>query len=97
MSRARLVLCHSLRLSCCRAQGQHPFVYALAEFIDNSLRATSGSGDRPAITVTFSLSSTNPSTAKGLVCVEDAGCGMSKRELNDWVRGGWGLGGGGGG
>ena len=72
------------------AQGRHPFVYAVAEFIDNSLRATRHNGARPrSITVSLVVSGTNPATAKGLIAVTDNGCGMSKHELNDWVRAGW--------
>lgn len=35
-------------------QGRHPFVYALAEFVDNSLRATRRNGSRPR-SITISL------------------------------------------
>lgn len=68
------------------AQGRHPFVYALAEFIDNSLRATSRAECGRQILVSFLLSSAAASSSSGLVCVQDQGCGMSKKELNDWVR-----------
>lgn len=68
------------------AQGRHPFVYALAEFIDNSLRATRQNAPTPrSVTVTLIVSGPNPSTARGLVCISDNGCGMTKEELNDWA------------
>eukprot|EP00887_Chlorella_sp_A99_P005757 scaffold1.g5757.t1 len=67
-------------------QGRHPFVYALAEFIDNSLRATRANAPRPrAITVSLVVSGSNPATARGLVAVHDNGCGMTKQELNAWA------------
>lgn len=70
------------------SQGRHPFVYALSEFIDNSLRATRKNAPRPrSITVSLVVSGSNPRTARGLVCVADNGCGMSKQELNEWVSG----------
>lgn len=66
-------------------QGRHPFVYALAEFIDNSLRATRKNSPLPRnITMSMVLSGSGAST-RGLVCVTDNGCGMSKHELNDWA------------
>lgn len=68
------------------AQGKHPFVYALAEFVDNSLRATSRASEPRNITISFVLNSSSLSSAKGLVCIQDTGCGMTKRDLNDWVR-----------
>ena len=75
------------------AQGRHPFVFALAEFIDNSLRATRRNAPHPRqITVSLVVSGSNPATARGLVCVTDNGVGMNKQELNDWV-GACGLGG----
>ncbi|KAL4443930.1 hypothetical protein ABPG75_011667 [Micractinium tetrahymenae] len=68
------------------AQGRHPFVYALAEFVDNSLRATRRNAPRRrAITVSLVVSGTNPSTARGLVAIQDNGCGMNKHELADWA------------
>lgn len=64
-------------------QGRHPFVYALAEFIDNALRATRGNKDKVRnIVVTLATSN---SKREGLICVEDNGCGMTKQELNDWA------------
>ena len=69
-------------------QGRHPFVYALAEFVDNSLRATRRNGPhRPrSITLSLVVSGSNPATARGLVAIQDNGCGMNKHELADWVR-----------
>jgi hypothetical protein len=68
------------------AQGRHPFVYAIAEFIDNSLRATRRNAPRPrSINISLMLSGTNPSTARGLIVIEDNGCGMTKQELNEWA------------
>ncbi|PRW58303.1 Structural maintenance of chromosomes flexible hinge domain-containing 1 [Chlorella sorokiniana] len=68
------------------AQGRHPFVYALAEFVDNSLRATRRNGSRPrCITISLVVSGSNPATARGLVAIQDNGCGMSKQELADWA------------
>uniref|UniRef100_A0A1D2ABE5 SMCHD1 ribosomal S5 domain-containing protein n=1 Tax=Auxenochlorella protothecoides TaxID=3075 RepID=A0A1D2ABE5_AUXPR len=67
------------------AQGKHPFVYALAEFVDNSLRATSRASEPRNITISFVLNSSSLSSAKGLVCIQDTGCGMTKRDLNDWA------------
>lgn len=69
------------------AQGHHPAAFALAELIDNSLRATKGNGGRPrCITVTLAVPEKERERGGGaLVCVRDNGCGMSKRELNDWA------------
>ena len=68
-------------------QGRHPFVYALAEFVDNSLRATRRNAPRPrSLTLSLVVSGSNPSTARGLVAIQDNGCGMNKHELADWVR-----------
>jgi hypothetical protein len=70
------------------AQGHHPAAFALAELIDNSLRATKGNnGDRPrCITVTLAVPEKESEHGGGaLICVRDNGCGMSKRELNDWA------------
>ena len=79
-------------------QGRHPFVYALAEFVDNSLRATRRNAPRPrSITLSLVVSGSNPSTARGLVAIHDNGCGMNKHELADWVRAAAGAGDAGGG
>ena len=62
-------------------------MYALAEFVDNSLRATRRNAPRPrAITISLVVSGSNPATAKGLVVIQDNGCGMNKHELSDWVN-----------
>lgn len=66
-------------------QGRAPFPFALAELIDNSLRATIRG--RPAnreIRISFVLSSLT-SPGGGLISVWDNGCGMTKRELNEWA------------
>jgi hypothetical protein len=69
-------------------------VYALAEFVDNSLRATRRNAPRPrSITLSLVVSGSNPSTACGLVAIQDNGCGMNKHELADWVRVTTGVGG----
>ena len=61
-------------------------MYALAEFIDNSLRATRANAPRPrSITVSLVVSGANPPTARGLVSIHDNGCGMNKVELNSWA------------
>jgi DNA mismatch repair ATPase MutL len=69
------------------AQGHHPAAYALAELVDNSLRATKGNGGRARrITVTLAVPERDRDRAAGaLICVRDNGCGMDKRELNDWA------------
>ena len=60
-------------------------MYALAEFIDNSLRATRKNAPNPR-KITISLLTTGSGAAKrGLVCIQDNGCGMTKHELNDWA------------
>jgi len=60
-------------------------VYALAEFIDNSLRATRRNAPNPRnITIAIHTTGSGPSR-RGLVCVSDNGCGMTKHELNDWA------------
>lgn len=68
------------------AGSQHPFPYAVAELIDNSLRATKGNRISRRIVVSLvarSVSSMRPNT--GYVSVWDNGCGMSMRQLNDWA------------
>lgn len=65
------------------AQGQTPFAFALAELVDNSLRATKANRDRPrSIAVTLCV---DAGGRRGMVCVRDNGCGMTKQELNDWA------------
>lgn len=62
-------------------QGHHPFAYALGELIDNALRATNANGSRGRrITISMMAEAGN-----GLICVRDNGCGMTKRQLNDWA------------
>lgn len=66
-------------------QGQAPFPFALAELVDNSLRATMhGRARRRSITISFVLDSLAAPGA-GLVSVWDNGRGMSKQELNEWA------------
>lgn len=66
-------------------QGRAPFPYALAELVDNSLRATISSRcNERKIIISFVLSAPeNP--ASGLISVWDNGCGMAKKELNEWA------------
>ena len=68
-------------------QGHHPFAYALAELIDNSLTATRNTaypGQPRNITISFVTKGT-ASALKGLICVQDNGSGMSKEALNEWA------------
>ena len=72
------------------AQGHHPLAFALAELIDNSLRATksnhqpiaAGSSRPRSITVSILLGGPQQG---GLICVKDNGSGMSVQELNNWA------------
>lgn len=66
-------------------QGRHPFVYALAEFIDNSLRATRKNSPNPRNITISILTSGSGTSRKGLICISDNGCGMTKVELNQWA------------
>ena len=64
-------------------QGHHPFAYALAELIDNSLRATrnaTSANQSRKITISFVTGRSG-----GLICVQDNGSGMSKQALNEWA------------
>lgn len=74
-------------LLCFPLQGHHPFAYALAELIDNSLRATRNVPHLEQLrTITISFVTRGPAGArKGLICVRDNGSGMSKEALNDWA------------
>jgi hypothetical protein len=66
-------------------QGRAPFPYALAELIDNSLRASirgRTTGRKIAISLVLNTA-TSPSS--GLISVWDNGCGMSKLEMNEWA------------
>ena len=68
-------------------QGHHPFAYALAELIDNSLRATRNVvrlAQPRTITISF-VTCGSAGARKGLICVRDNGCGMSKEALNEWA------------
>lgn len=67
------------------AGSQHPFPYAVAELIDNSLRATRHNTDERKITVTLVSSLATAKNAQGLVSVWDNGSGMSLRQLNEWA------------
>lgn len=67
------------------AQGHHPLAFALAELIDNALRATKANdaaGRRRAITVSLA---TDERAGRGLVAVRDNGCGMGVSELGSWA------------
>jgi signal transduction histidine kinase len=65
------------------AQGHHPLAFALAELIDNALRATKGNSELPR-SITVSLV-TDEKGGKGMVCVRDNGSGMTVQELNNWA------------
>ena len=65
------------------AQGYHPLAFALAELIDNSLRATKGNMQRPR-SITVSLITDDKGSA-GAICVSDNGSGMNTQELNKWA------------
>lgn len=69
------------------SQGHHPFAYALAELIDNALRATRQAlhpNQSRRITISF-VTKGSGSNLKGLICVQDNGSGMTKQALNDWA------------
>ena len=68
-------------------QGHHPFAYALAELIDNSLRATrqaSHPDQCRKIIISFVTKGSN-SNLSGLICVRDNGSGMNKQALREWA------------
>jgi hypothetical protein len=65
------------------AQGYHPLAFALAELVDNSLRATKGNRECPR-SITVSLI-TDDNGSKGVICVSDNGSGMNTQELNNWA------------
>lgn len=67
------------------AGSQHPFPYAVAELIDNSLRATRHNTEARKITVSLVSSSGSGRGTQGLVSVWDNGSGMSLRQLNEWA------------
>ncbi|KAI8466921.1 MAG: hypothetical protein J3K34DRAFT_524164 [Monoraphidium minutum] len=67
------------------AQGHHPLAFALAELVDNALRATKGNRrvDRPrSIVVSLVM---DEAASRGLVVVRDNGVGMTPQELNNWA------------
>ncbi|GBF97420.1 hypothetical protein Rsub_09586 [Raphidocelis subcapitata] len=65
------------------AQGHHPLAFALAELVDNALRATKGNTSRPrSIVVSLVVDDT---ASRGLVAVRDNGVGMTPQELNNWA------------
>jgi hypothetical protein len=66
-------------------KGRHPFVYALAEFIDNSLRATRNNPPNPQEIIIRILTAGTGVSKRGMICIHDNGCGMSKIELRDWA------------
>lgn len=65
------------------AQGYHPLAFALAELIDNSLRATKGNRECYR-DITVSLI-TDDKGSQGVICVSDNGSGMTTQELNNWA------------
>jgi structural maintenance of chromosomes flexible hinge domain-containing protein 1 len=64
------------------AGSQHPFPYAIAELVDNSLQATRNNSHSRHIVVSLVTSASAPA---GLVSVWDNGCGMSLRQLSEWA------------
>lgn len=63
------------------AQGHQPSAFALAELIDNALRATKGNGAagrQRSITVSLVLPEKGGAST-GLVCVKDNGVGMTTK------------------
>jgi len=56
---------------------------ALAELIDNSLRATKANRQQPR-SITVSLV-TDDKAQHGMVCVRDNGSGMDVQELSNWA------------
>ncbi|KAK9820414.1 hypothetical protein WJX72_010046 [[Myrmecia] bisecta] len=64
------------------AQGHHPFASALAELVDNALRATRNNGSTGRrICVVLATDK----TGQGLISVLDNGSGMTVPELNQWA------------
>lgn len=66
------------------AGSQHPFPYAVAELVDNALRATRGNTQARKIVVSL-VSGARVSQNAGYVSVWDNGCGMTHQELNEWA------------
>ena len=64
------------------AGSQHPFPFAIAELIDNSLRATRGNAAARHIVVSLVTSS---AADAGVLAVWDNGCGMTLRQLSEWA------------
>jgi len=70
------------------AQGRAPFAFAVAELVDNDLRATraaaaaANTSTRRTIEITFA---TDAACTSGLVSVWDNGTGMSTASLADWA------------
>jgi len=79
--------CSARRAGRCErgAQGRSPFPYALAELVDNALRATKGNQGARRIEITLASAGGAGAPRAGLITVWDNGCGMSTRELNDWA------------
>lgn len=65
------------------AQGYHPLAFALAELIDNALRATKANRECPR-NITVSLI-TDDKGSQGVICVSDNGSGMNTQELSNWA------------
>ncbi|KAF8056436.1 SMCHD1 [Scenedesmus sp. PABB004] len=66
------------------AQGHHPLAFALAELVDNALRATKGGGAAAPRRITVQLV-TDARGGAGMVAVSDNGSGMTVAELNSWA------------
>ncbi|KAK3267358.1 hypothetical protein CYMTET_24075 [Cymbomonas tetramitiformis] len=65
------------------SQGKHPFVYALAELVDNSLRAMRNVDKLQRQLSIYLL--IGGSASESAICVQDAGVGMTPHELNQWA------------
>ena len=63
------------------SQGRHPFVYALAELVDNALAATARNAGARDIAIHL----LHAGKGEGMVVVSDNGRGMGKQALNDWA------------
>ena len=64
------------------AGSQHPFPYALAELIDNSLRATRSNCEKRSVVISLMCGAKG---STGMVSVWDNGSGMTKTQLNQWA------------
>ena len=65
------------------AEGTHPFAYALAELIDNAMRATRTNTRVHGRDIIISL--VTATGGQKCIAIEDNGCGMTAKELNNWA------------